>query len=60
MLLSLNSFDYPFGPVFPPGDTTPPGPFPGFAVSIVTGGTLKETGSSLSGGNKEVVTFVHK
>jgi hypothetical protein len=60
MFLSLNSFDYPFGPVFPPGDTTPPGPFPGHAVSLVTDGTLKETGSSLAGGNKEVVTFVHK
>ncbi len=54
MFLSLNSFDYPFGPIFPPSM------FPGAAVSLVTGSTLKETGSGLVGGNKEVVTFVHK
>lgn len=60
MFLSLNTLDYPFGQVFPPGDTSSPGPFFGSAQSLVTGGTLKETGSSLVGGNKEVVTFVHK
>lgn len=54
MFLTLNTFDYPFGSTFPPSM------FPGTAVSLVTGSTLKETGSSLTGGNKEVVTFVHK
>jgi hypothetical protein len=60
MDLTLNTFAYPFGPVFPPGDPDSPGPFNGFSVNLVTGTTLKETGSSLAGGNREVVTFVHK
>ena len=54
MFLSLNKLDYPFGSVFPPSM------FPGSAQSLVTGSTLKETGSSLVGGNEEDVTFVHK
>jgi len=54
MFLTQNTFDYPFGPTFPPSA------FPGLVVSLVTGSTLKETGSALTGGNKEVVTFVHK
>lgn len=54
MFLSLNSFDYPFGPTFPPSM------FPGSVQNLVTGSTIKATGSPLAGGNKEVVTFVHK
>jgi hypothetical protein len=54
MFLTLNNFDYPFGPTFPPSM------FPGAVLSLVTGSTLKETGSSLTNGNNEVVTFVHK
>lgn len=55
MFLTLNKLDYPFGSTFPPSM------FSGLAVSLVTGSTLKETGSSLSsGGTREVVTFVHK
>jgi Peptidase A4 family len=54
MELSLNTFAYPFGPAFPPSK------FQGFPVDLVTGGTLKETGSNLVNGNTENVTFVHK
>ena len=60
MSLSLNTQDYPFGGTFPPGDMSLPGPFSGSAQSLTTDGTLKATGSSLVGGNAEVVTFVHK
>jgi hypothetical protein len=56
MALTTNQFDYPFG--------TPSAPlmFQGFPVDLVSGGTLKETGSPLSGatGNSETVTFLHK
>jgi hypothetical protein len=54
MTVALNTFAYPFGPVFSPST------FPGFPVNLVTDGTLKETGSALVNGNVEAVTFVHK
>lgn len=54
MDLSLNTFAYPFGSAFPPSM------FQGFPVDLVTGSTLKETGSSLVGGRTENVTFVHR
>ena len=55
MSLSLNTLAYPFGTIAPPST------FPGFSVNLVTDGTLKETGSSLTGsGNTELVTWVHR
>jgi hypothetical protein len=33
---------------------------PGFPVNLMTGTTLKETGSNLFDSNTEVVTFLHK
>ena len=55
MSLTTNALDYPFG------TPSPPSAFQGFPVDLVSGGTLKETGSSLTGsGSTETVTFVHK
>jgi Peptidase A4 family len=58
MFVMLNTFDYPGGPILPPAD------FPGKSVNLVTGSTLKESGSPLgadpAGGNTELVTFHHK
>jgi hypothetical protein len=54
MSLTLNSANFPKAPNTPPGDE------PGFPVNLMTGTTLKETGSSLFNTNTEVVTFVHK
>jgi Peptidase A4 family len=54
MDMSLSTFAYPFGPIFPPST------FPGFSVNLVTDGTLKETGSPLVKGNEEDVSWVHR
>jgi hypothetical protein len=60
MFLSLNTLAYPFGAIFAPGDPNPPGPFNGEEVDLISGSTIKATGSPLINENTEVVTWHHK
>lgn len=53
MSFANNQFAYPFGAISPPGSTS------GMVLNQVVGGTTKQVGSPLVGGNKETVTWLH-
>jgi hypothetical protein len=60
MDLGLDTFAFPFGAIFPPGDPNPPGPFNGQESDLISGSTVKATGSPLLNENEELVTWLHK